>query len=155
MLNSDFKVKLGIGPTTGSFITNLKQKYNHKIDSVSITFTIDNVTYSILEHVDFEQIEMVLAWSTPIFDAEEGKLSHLYRYYRPIVGEAAVPLSLFDFSEKTCVDVTVNAILYIGDEAIVESYAPCTFQLQKNENGYEFVGTDITVTGYVAIRNIG
>lgn len=149
--DSDFNVKIGIGPTNGSFIATLEQKYNCKINSASITFTIDDVTYTILDQVDLSDLTMVLVMSIPIFDEIEGTLTHLYRHYRPIVGEIAVPLSLFDFSDRSCIEVEVNAILHTENGEIPESYAPCSFQLLKNENGYEFVGTDLDVSGFVAL----
>ena len=147
---TDFNISVGGGTLNDTTIAPLEEKYGVKIDSMSITLTINGVTHIVVEPRAIKDLirEVGMAMTRPLFDTPKGKVVFISRYYATTFANVTLPLSLFDFSETDCVEVTVNALFHAGDEVLPESFAPCTFKLYKTENGYQFVGTDPDIQGY-------
>ncbi len=148
--STEFSFKVGGGAVNDLTISPLEEKYGVEVDAMSITLTIDGVTHTVVEPIAIQDLysDVPAAQISPIFDAQEGKVVYISRHFNTLIRSVNVPLSLFDFSDKNCIEVTVNAPLHAGDDVLPESFAPCTFQLYKTADGYEFVGTDPTVEGY-------
>ena len=72
----------------------------------------------------------------------------------PIKKKDPDQVSLFDFSERDSIEVTVNAVFFAGEEVVDIPFSSCTFQLVKTELGYQFVGTDPAFEGYRAERHM-
>jgi hypothetical protein len=140
---------MGIGVTPLHTHYDYDTIYNTKITRIAMTFTIDGETYTMVENANFKKL-FVASTSTPYFDSKEGNVSHIFRYSYPTIGDASVPLSLFDFSERDSIEVTVNAVFFAGEEVVDIPFSSCTFQLVKTELGYQFVGTDPAFEGYRA-----
>ena len=146
-----FSLTMGIGVTP--LHQDYAEKYGGKVDRIVMTITIDGVTHTMVENSKIDQI-FVSTQSYPIFDGVEGNVSHVRRFSFPEIGVAKVPLSLFDFTARDSIEVTVNAVFYAGNEVVPTTFAPCTFTLKKTADGYQFVGTDQPIQGYTATKNM-